>query len=385
MSLGSTGEVIPPEPGTQRKKMPSGWIVNVLCLCGAIIGIASVFCGWFVWTQAEVTESVSLVENMIENPGSRLWYIGALAFIAGSVFAFFTTYSGFVQVVGLVAVAKWSFDQSASYDRAFDGIFDFSLGLGFYMGVFSAGIVLVSIVYPKGPGHELAAPRLKGRLLVTSKSGIRPKKWDLEVKAVREPLVKRIVRAPGRFAAGLVGPSRRWASVLIVVMLASVSVVALDRDFFRQEPLLTQVAGGFAIASNSFTGGCGLSIFPWDHRYLSLSDGEYTARWSFSDVGLDDGTWCAVDLRDASIGPVNVSITVVERLGDGYFCLGDLLVLTAQNGTSFVEGHVYELEWGSLLERPFVHPNPYWEICFVFLGGELESWVSFDLRGILWL
>lgn len=366
MSLENAQETGPSDEEARREKVLSIWsyrapkqvvvprppVVNVLALCGAMIGAAAIFCSWFVTDTSEVIFSVSLWTYLYEHIGSANYlYLGGVLFALGTVAAFFTLLSSPVQIAGLATVTIELPDHVA-------------VGTGFYMGILSVAVMLASVAFPFGPGHEAGAAKLRSRLFVITFGEPQPTRQGARQQLSLKLSFMRLVRANGK-----------WISVLIAVLVWSTTVVWYENDFFRDDQLLTQVEGGIVVASSSF--GKPMVAFDWDGFRLSLHAGESGVGWNFSNPELVTGTWCAVDLGTRSLGPLNVSLTAVNRGGDWAFGPGDQLALIAEDDTSFEENVTYRLWWKT--DRIIAWTGI--EISFVFHDGDLDSWVSTDWFG----
>ncbi|UCE45765.1 MAG: hypothetical protein JSU93_02515 [Methanobacteriota archaeon] len=334
----------PSPPAPRRVRGPL--VVNVLALCGVVIGIASIFCPWFWWDFTVGTWSTSLWEFLTPEGFAinHLDDLGGLLFISATIAALFTQISGSIQIAGLAMVFIDVADRAA-------------MGLGFHMGALSAAIILASVAYPIGPGFEAGPCRLRDRLTVIGRKASLPENQDIKGRHPPRLRLGRLIRANGK-----------WISLLVAISIWSATVVSYENDFFRNDPLLTQVEGGFVATSLSFewaafslSGG----------KRLSLHDGESSVGWNFSNPELTAGKWCAVDLGYRSLGFLNVSLTIVNQNGDDYFGPGDQLIVIARNGTSFVEDIVYSMSLIYCIDPPFGIV-----ISFAFHDDVLDSWIS---------
>lgn len=369
MSGGSTQEVGLSDEEAQRKKTGQIWspsppaprrvrgppAVNVLALCGAVIGVAAILCTWFTWDFWVGTSSMSLWAFLTRD-GFAIRHIvdlGGVLFVSATIAALFTQVSGSVQIIGLAMVFTDAADHAA-------------MEIGFYMGVLSAAIILASVAFPVGPGFEAGSYHLRNRLVVIGRKASQPEKQGVKGGFSPKQRLRRLFRANGK-----------WISLLVAVSIWSVTVVSYENDFFRDNPLLLQVSGGVAIESDAL----GSVGFLWTGFRLTLSHGENSVGWNFSNPELASGAWCAVNLGYRNLGALNVSLTAVERGGDperwSSFGPGDQLVLVAQNGTSFEDEVIYSIWWKTDQAIGWTGI----EISFVFHDGDLDSWVSQDWFG----
>ena len=374
MSRGNAEESDLSDEEARRQKILSIWsssppaprqvrgpaVVNALALCGVVIGFAAVFCPWFRWDYSVGTWSTSLWEILTSEwfAVNRFVDLGGLLFVSATIAALFTQVSGSVQIASLAMI----FTDVA--DRA-------EMGIGFYMGVFSAAIILASAAFPLGPGFEAGPYTLRNRLIVIGHKPSQPEKQGVKGEQSQRLRLRRLFRTNGK-----------WISLLVAVSIWSVTVVSYENDFFRDDPLLLQIPGGVSIESDAL--GPGLSAFPWTGCQLTLGNGESIVGWNFSNPELTSGAWCAVNLGYRNLETLNVSLTAVNIGGDpegwGLFGPGDQLALVAQNDTSFEEGVVYSILW------KVTYGLIVWtgiEISFMFNDGNLDSWVSQERFGAL--
>ncbi|HIH01457.1 TPA: hypothetical protein HA259_05200 [Thermoplasmata archaeon] len=342
---------------TAPKQARGPRVVNVLALSGVIVGVAAVFCTWFEWNYTYGTWSTSLWEFL-----THRWFavdpaeVGGVLFVSATVAALFTQISGSVQVAGLAMVFKDLTDHA-------------TMGIGFYMGVLSAAIVLASMAFPVGPGFEAGPYSIRNRLAIFGRKASQPGKQSLKGRHSLRVRLERLFRANGK-----------WVSLLVAVSVWSVTVVSYENDFFRDDPVLTQVEGGFVADGFSFDS----VFFPLSkYRRLSLDDGENSVSWNFSSLELVAGMWCAVDIGYRNLGPLNISLTVVNINGDDFFGPGDQLIVLARNGTSFEEDVVYCVSLKAVMPNDVIYYDTRFSpltvmISFVFHDGVLDSWVSYS-------
>ena len=326
--------------------------VNVLALCGVVVGVAAVFCTWFKWDFLSGTWSRSLwdfltlegfaVNNFVD--------LGILLFVSATIAALFTQVSGSVQIAGLAMIYMDVADRGG-------------MGIGFYMGVFSVAIILASAAFPIGPGFETGPYTLRNRLAVFGLRTSQPERQGVKGGHSLRLRFGRLFRANGK-----------WISLLVAVSIWSVTVVSYENDFFRDDPLLTQVGGGFVADSFSFGGA---AFFLSGIMRLSLNEGENSVSWNFSNPELVSGFWCAVDLGYRNLGSMNVSLTAVNQNGDEFFGADDQLIVIARNGTSFEDDVVYSMS----LVSYWINPTSGIEISFILDDGVLDSWISHRWSG----
>lgn len=401
MSLGNPGEASRSDQEIQDKIRPQISSVNVLCICGAVIGVAAALCSWYVVSEGSAEESTSIVTTLLEitdgwNPylDPWLWMAIGLSFIGGTVLAFVTPLACIPQAFGLWLTVAHILD--VRHTLILGGVgSSIDLGLGFYLGVLSAGLILASIVVPVGPGFETGARGLRNRLLVRvreEKRVVYYKRWSLARNPPKK-LGERLGEMRIRWASRLTQRPSKWTAIVVASIVWSVTVFSLAGDFPGDGQLVTLVEEGIAVDSYTFALGGAFHYFAYR---VSLEEGENCTGWGFCDYmlddpeawnseyfehelsldaqELDDGRWCTVDLGTRKLGALEVSMTVMDQLGDGIFSGCDSFVLTAQNGTYFEEDRVYGIWWAT--NRAMSWSGT--EVSFVIHDGEIDSWVSKD-------
>lgn len=335
-----------------------GRSVNVLCLCGAIIGVAAALSSWVCYSEMGYSVTVALGEYIQPSHYDSfhpLLFYGGMLFVVGTLLSFLTPLSGIVQGTGLSLFAVDFLGISAHLDDV-----EVVLRTGFYAGIVSAALVLASLFVPMGPGFGSVRHGFRHRLSVFR--GARPG---------RNVRVAQRLRAIETSALA----QRKWASLLVAVILASAVMVFHDRDFFREEEALVPIMGGVQLYPCSpdlglFAGGA------WESYRVSLYEGDSGVGWTFQSDGLDGGTWSALSLGTGILGDLNVSLTVIDVSGDGIVHYGDSLVFTVNDGAAFSDDVVYRLFWKT--NRSIAWTG--WEVSFVFHEGHLDSWVSKVVR-----
>lgn len=396
---GVTGEASRSDQEIQDKIRPRSSSVNVLCICGAVIGVVAALCSWYVVSEGSAEESISVATMLLEATGGWNpyfdpwpWMAIGLSFIGGTVLAFVTPLACIPQAFGLVLTVAHVLD--ARHPLTLGGIgSSVDPGLGFCLGVLSAGLILASLVVPMGPGFETGARGLRNRLLVRvreEKHVVHYKRWSL----ARDPpkrLGERLGEMRIRWASLLTRRPGKWTAIVVASIVWSVTVFSLAGDFPGDGRLVTLVEEGVAVDSYTFALGGAFLYFAYR---VSIEEGENHTGWGFCDYmlddpeawdsdylepelsldaqELDDGRWCTVDLGTRKLGGLEVSMTVMEQLGDGIFSGCDSLVLTAQNGTHFEEDRIYGIWWAT--NRALAWSGT--EVSFVIHDGEIDSWVS---------
>jgi len=347
---------------------------NVLCLCGLVLGLAAMFCTWTYLSNPD-SFSTSLIFISSSYLSSGLGLLGARLFVLGTVLAIVTPLSGLVQAGGLVAYAVFVMDRAAEMSAHSDGTIEFGLSIGFYIGVVSAALVLGSLIRPMGPGFGSTRVDIMRRLRVFS--GGRPRRkrtYRYHGARMRRDIAwKSKISAAG--LRGVLSAQRKWVAMLVAFMLVSLVLALYENDFLMDRPPLDAVEGGVVLELSRDSSLLRGSYY-WEMSHLSMGDDESYVEWTFEDSGLDGGAWSALSLGKESLDRLNVSLTVIDRLGDGEFGSGDKLVVTAQKGTVFAEDVVYGLRW-TTDQTDYYRVG--WEVSFAFHGGNLDSWISEDV------
>lgn len=353
---------------------------NVLCLCGLVLGLAAMFCTWTYLSDPDSFSTSFFVPPL--HTSSNLSFTGVQLFILGTALAIVTPLSGVVQAGGLAAYAVGVMDRAAEISAHSDGTIEFGLSVGFYAGVVSAALVLGSLVRPMGPGFGSTRVDIMRRLRVFSDGRPRRKR----IYRYHGPRMRRdIAWKPKMSAAGLkafLSSRRKWVAMLVAFMLVSLVLALQQHDFLRDEPPLDTVEGGVVLELSRDKPL--MVVRSWGNSSLSMNAGESYVGWTFQTTGLDGGVWSVLSMGRESIGSLNVSLTVIDRLGDGRSGPGDRLVVTAQDGTAFAEDVVYRLRWRTNLSDPYEGTAradyATWAVSFVFHDGHMDSWISQETR-----
>ncbi len=145
-------------------EMAMKWRINVLCLVGAIVGIAAIFSRWLGnWlVDLNLIDVINLVSS-VDAP-REYWYASVLVLL-GAIIALVSPLGGFLEIIGAPwFILIWS-------DRHEGAVIS---NVGPYLAIASAIIVFVSMARPMGLGLMRGPYRLKDRLLVFS-TGMGPR------------------------------------------------------------------------------------------------------------------------------------------------------------------------------------------------------------------
>ena len=130
------------------------WRVNVLCIVGAFMGLVAIFCGWGAHAYTPGAPQENLLQ-IIDHMLNIHILAGCVLFLIGSLIAFLSPMGGIVQLIG---VGLFIFGWTSWPD-----------GVGPYLGIISAFILVISMVKPIGLNYK-GPTDLKGRLLTFSMS-----------------------------------------------------------------------------------------------------------------------------------------------------------------------------------------------------------------------
>lgn len=126
-------------------------VINILCIVGGLIGVASMFIPWAITSSTSFT----LIDFIMNNPqpgfqlGTLLPLI-SLIFLMGVMFVFISSYGAALQLAG-AAIFLMLVELPAQMNP---GATDLHAGFGPYLGMLSATVVFISVIFPHGPGFD---------------------------------------------------------------------------------------------------------------------------------------------------------------------------------------------------------------------------------------
>ena len=137
----------------------SGVRLNILCLVGAVVGVIAVFSTWMTLGFGFSTREMNLIDIYTEVRSSSDFWLPAVLCLIGAAVSFISPLGGVLQIVG-----------APLYVAVFMSTSDPRLpsGIGPYLALAGAIIVLASLVYPVGPGYRIKPVGVTGRLLTIS-------------------------------------------------------------------------------------------------------------------------------------------------------------------------------------------------------------------------
>ena len=345
--------------------------INILCIVGALIGLAAIFSPWAWYEGGFVQISHNLDEQLVHMVPDALdhWlFIGGAAFCIGVLIAFVTSFGGLVQLFGLVL---FFYDSVGWFETLHDWKLDAGLGVGFFVGIASCAIVCLSIVRPLGIGY--------------SKSGIRSTAERFYVMNHNRGSPSS-GSAPGRVIGlsflRLLLLNGEWAAVLLSAILVGAAFVGGMNYSHGKSAPLDEVEGGVAwkIADGQLVRG-GTRPFA-----VTVNDSIHSVSWSMDySAHNESSSWTAYTLGSRLLGDMNLTLTFVNWDGNGSAGFGDAFFVVASGPDTFAEDRLYRMTYSAM--SPFVWPFVwgYTEISFKFHDGELHSWISKDPRGKIYL
>lgn len=144
--------------------------VNILALVGAFIGILCIITPWTTITTGILqtttsTSNLDLTDYMHDDDSAFAFAV--VLFILGCAFAFITPFGGMAQFFGWLIFLGLIYGRLGTVDS---GIFSTTttLGIGFYVGIVAAAMVLISMIRPMGMGYGKDALQPRQRFLVWS-------------------------------------------------------------------------------------------------------------------------------------------------------------------------------------------------------------------------
>jgi len=344
--------------------------VNVLCIIGGIMGIASMFFVWTSYSRGFVNVASTLIDNLeliVEYSAINKMFLGECIFCAGAVLSLATTVGGFIQSFGL-GTSLWGYSEwseSASSMGAETGV-----GIGLFIGILSAGIILLSMTKPVGIGY--------------SEKGFRSLGERFKVVCATEPKGKPPI--PGKpaktpSALRLLASDRKWSALLVSSVAISASFaagVSYQRSTF--EPA-EEIPGGVA-----WKMGDGVVSFMGSPLIkITVNDSEQSVVWNITREQTNSTTFAAYDLGYQQIGALNLSLTYIHFGGRTAFGFGDALYLILNGNYTFKEDTEYRMTYSWWRHYPVLYCGNSIELLstnhtmvvgvgFELHDGEMSSW-----------
>ncbi len=357
-----------PQSGAHERAEQPLMTVNGLCLIGAILGIVSAFFVWMSYARGYASVSHTLIERldaMIPMSVDGFIFIGGALFLTGAIGSLITTLGGFVESLGL-GVFLWGYsDWSRTMSRV-DA--ETEVGIGVYLAILSAGLVLLSTVKPIGIGFSAKGFRSSRERFKTvcGPESIRnlPRSTDM-------------AKAPTSFR--LVISDRKWRALLLSSLLLATAFAA-GSSYSRStvEPV-EEVAGGVVWKmGEGVVGSTGKSMFT-----MSVNDSVQTVVWNvtYPDFNLTD--WAAYNLGVKQLGDLNLSLTYIHCGGRFTSGFGDAVYLICAGNSTFKDDTVYRIDYRGgpreLPKYPLTNQRSFsfvTGVYFEFHDGKMHSWIS---------
>ncbi|MCU0852857.1 MAG: hypothetical protein MUC90_06375 [Thermoplasmata archaeon] len=342
--------------------------VNMLCIIGATVGLASIFLPWHGWSEGLFHSDRSLVD-ILWNTGfaiDDLLLYSCVIFAAGTLLAFAFPLAGLLQAAGLLLFLVEALDIGASLPANYS--YDFGPSIGYSIGALSTAMVLAGFLAPQGPGHEL--PR---------------KWWQLRtdvVARVRLEGTKVLKQTPGtpRDLIKAFDKDKPWAGAWIVAAILLLLLVFAGLPSADEDMRITGSVEGVAMSlplMNAY----------WEQfTNLTLTDGVGSVNWSLQSPLWDywfsptSGCVTPVNLGERNLSGLALELTVIDWSGEGVLTPGDFLVLTPTENASFAEGTVYEI---TMQERSYGLDSGVLSIFVTFEFSEdgVEAELETEVRG----
>lgn len=352
--------------GRTRGRGPSGEgdltcsvSVNMLCIVGATIGIFSLFLPW-IWIGEGDWQIDSSVYDTLLSPqdGRSGWWesmseVSLIVFISGTVLAFAFPAACGVQAIGIVSfyVEHLRTDLWIGYDLG--------LSIGFFAAIASTALVTSSLIAPWGIRFDASQRRWPSRTWTACRA---PEGCGRKAGlSLASPLdVLRALRK-----------NRKWTAALLVTVM-SMSAILYHGSRVDDAGSVEYIDGRIVISI-----GGSATFVHWGMTTLDASDGSETAEWSF-DVSYDEyitNEWTPPTLEAKNVGELSIAPEVVDHSGEGIVTEGDRIILSPQNGTSFVSGIEYRVdirEVHYVLDVPLRHLYISFELANDCVNYELE-------------
>ena len=145
--------------------------VNIFCLVGAVIGVVAVFSTWIAVRLTSPISSSVLEHNLVDIydfAGIVSDYnLAVVLLLIGAIVAFISPLGGMLQLVGtLLFISAYPATANIILPSGFQ--WEENIGLGPYLALVGAVIVLASLVYPVGLGYRQKPVGVIGRFITIS-------------------------------------------------------------------------------------------------------------------------------------------------------------------------------------------------------------------------
>lgn len=136
--------------------------LNILGIVGALIGVVAVFSTWITVGFMFWTKEMNLIDVFNEVESSSDFWFPAVLCLIGTAVAFMSPLGGILQIVGVPLFIS-------AFTSQTDG--EIPSGIGPYIALVGAVVVLASLLYPVGIGYSKKPVGIIGRLLTISPGG----------------------------------------------------------------------------------------------------------------------------------------------------------------------------------------------------------------------
>ena len=344
--------------------------VNMLCIIGAITGIASIFFVWASYSRGFAVVTNTLADDLmliVRYSAINRMLIGECIFFAGTVLSLVTGIGGIAQLLGLSTFLwgyhEWSENVSSMGTET-------GVGIGLFIGVLSTGVVLLSMVKPVGIGYSKEGFRSLGerfRVVCATELNGKP------------PTSRKPAKTPS--ALRLIASDKRWSALLVSSVAISASFaagVSYQRSTF--EPA-EEIPGGVA-----WKMGDGVVSFMGSPLIkITVNDSEQSVVWNITREQTNSTTFAAYDLGYQQIGALNLSLTYIHFGGRTAFGFGDALYLILNGNYTFKEDTEYRMTYSWWRHYPVLYCGNSIELLstnhtmvvgvgFELHDGEMSSW-----------
>ena len=133
--------------------------LNILCLVGAVIGVIAVFSTWITVGFMFWSREMNLIDVYNQVNSSSDWWLPVVLCLIGAVISFVSPLGGVLQLIGApLYISVFASDADGRLPS----------GIGPYLALASAVIVLASLIYPVGLGYRQKPVGVIGKLLTIS-------------------------------------------------------------------------------------------------------------------------------------------------------------------------------------------------------------------------
>jgi hypothetical protein len=300
--------------------------VNLLCILGAVVGLAALFLPW-MWTAEGLSSVDWSAADVLKDGGS--WSLGSIhtaliIFTTGTIMALAVPSGGIVQAIGLAMFYSEEVLREERFTSG--GVMQAGLSIGVFVAILSTAVVIAGLVSPTGPGHGTKHNWWSSRALTFART------------RVSKNRVVRLSWAKPREVFAVVRRPSRKATARLVAVFAVASIAYAAAFSYQDDGAARRVGDGVLLSMGELRMG-----HDWDNSRISVSDGVNQVQWNLTTDIWEHGAWTAVAFEPKDLGDVELRLTVVDWGGDGYCTLGDQIVLAPINESAFEDDVQYIL------------------------------------------